>query len=585
MKKVKDYPRPQMVRDNWINLNGKWDFAFDDDNIGEQKEYFKRFPNSLEILVPFTYETKLSGISDESVHENIWYNNRIKLSLNKGKKTILHFEGSDYITKVWVNGKYVGMNVGGYHRFSFDISGYICDGENDITVKAEDSLSGSQPRGKQRYRKESFSCWYVQTTGIWKTVWIEYVPENHIVSVKNTPDYDEKRIYIELNADIGGNETDIYEIETEIKYENRIINTERIKAGTDIFNYEMSICDAQNNHSIKEWSPEHPYLYDITYRLYKNNDLIDEVFSYFGVRKISIKDSKIFLNGKELYLKMVLDQGYWAESHLTPPNEEAIIKDIEIAKKYGFNGIRKHQKTEDERFLYYCDVLGMMVWGEMPSFYVFNDTSVTRFTDEWIKAVKQNYNHPSIITWVPINESWGIFDVSENTIQQRFANSIYHLTKSLDNTRPVISNDGWEHTISDIITIHDYKQDAGVLHKEYNDKELLVLNNKKAYSANHKLFCGGYKYMGQPVVMSEYGGIKFSTDKGWGYGNSVLDENEYLKRFEALNEAIRKTEYFSGYCFTQLTDVQQEKNGLVDENRRDKLSEEVIKKIHNINSK
>ena len=347
MKKVKDYPRPQMVRDNWINLNGKWDFAFDDDNIGEQKEYFKRFPNSLEILVPFTYETKLSGISDESVHENIWYNNRIKLSLNKGKKTILHFEGSDYITKVWVNGKYVGMNVGGYHRFSFDISGYICDGENDITVKAEDSLSGSQPRGKQRYRKESFSCWYVQTTGIWKTVWIEYVPENHIVSVKNTPDYDEKRIYIELNADIGGNETDIYEIETEIKYENRIINTERIKAGTDIFNYEMSICDAQNNHSIKEWSPEHPYLYDITYRLYKNNDLIDEVFSYFGVRKISIKDSKIFLNGKELYLKMVLDQGYWAESHLTPPNEEAIIKDIEIAKKYGFNGIRKHQKTED----------------------------------------------------------------------------------------------------------------------------------------------------------------------------------------------------------------------------------------------
>lgn len=585
MKKIKDYPRPQLVRDNWLSLNGKWNFVFDDDNLGEQKEYFKKFPTTAKILVPFTYETKMSGIGDESVHENIWYNKKIKLKYTKGQKTILHFEGSDYITKLWVNGIYVGMNMGGYHRFSFDISGYILNGENDITVKAEDSLSGNQPRGKQRYRKESFSCWYIQTTGIWKTVWIENVPENCIISVKNTPDYDEKKLYIELDADVRGTDTDNYEIETEIQYENEIINTERVKAETDIFKYEMNICDSQNNHSIKAWSPEHPYLYDITYRLYKNNVLLDEVFSYFGVRKISLKGSKIFLNDKEIYLKMVLDQGYWADSHLTPPCEEAIIKDIEIAKKYGFNGIRKHQKTEDERFLYYCDVNGVLVWGEMAAFYVFNDTSAERFTDEWIKAVKQNYNHPSIITWVPLNESWGVFNVSECAEQQCFANSLYYITKAIDKTRPVISNDGWEHTISDIITIHDYKQDADLLFDEYNDKENAVLNNKKAYSANHKLFSKGYKYMGQPVIMSEYGGIKYSTAEGWGYGNRVCDENEYLERYKRLNKAIRETDYITGYCFTQLTDVQQEINGLVDENRKDKLSDETIKRIYSINSK
>jgi len=585
MKKIKDYPRPQLVRDSWQNLNGKWSFVFDDENIGERREFFKNFPKSTEISVPFTYETKMSGIGDQTVHENIWYNNKIQMKKDNYKRTILHFEGSDFVTKLWINGSYVGVNTGGYHRFSFDISGFIVDGENDITVKVEDSLSVNQPRGKQRYKNESFSCWYVQTTGIWKTVWIENVPEKYIISVKNTPDFDEKRLSLEIYTNISGTELDEYEIETEIRFEDEIINIERAKAEKRMFRYGMNICAPDKNHAVKAWSPETPYLYDITYRLYKGDVLLDEVSSYFGVRKISTEGSKILLNGKELYLKMVLDQGYWADSHLTPPDEEAIIKDIEIAKKFGYNGIRKHQKTEDERFLYYCDLMGMLVWGEMPSCYAFNDTSITQFTDEWIEVVKQNCCHPSIIAWVPMNESWGIFEVAENVREQSFANSLYYLTKSLDKTRPVISNDGWEHTISDIVTIHDYKQEADLLYSEYNDEELAVLNNKKEFISNHKLFCGGYKYSGQPVVMSEYGGIKFSSDNGWGYGNQARDEKEYLERFAALNDAIRKTEYIRGFCFTQLTDVQQEQNGLVYENRRDKFSEEVISKIRSINSR
>ena len=585
MKNINNYPRPQLVRDNRLNLNGKWNFVFDDGNIGEQNEYFKKFPKSSEILVPFTYETKMSGIGDQSVHENVWYNNKFELNPNKNQRTILHFEGSDFVTKLWVNGKYAGMNTGGYHRFSFDISGYIVGGENDITVKNEDSLSINQPRGKQRYKSESFSCWFVQTTGFWKSVWIEYVPQDYIVSVKNTPNFDEKNLSIELFTNVNEMELGDYEIETEIRFDNGTVNTARTKAEKRMFKYEMDICNQQSNHAIKAWSPEHPYLYDIIFRLYKDNMLLDEVSSYFGVRKITINGSKILLNDKELYLKMVLDQGYWADSHLTPPDEDAIIKDIEIAKKFGYNGIRKHQKIEDERFLYYCDVNGLLVWCEMPSCYAFNDKSVAYFTDEWIKVVKQSYNHPSIIAWVPMNESWGIFDVPEDIREQNFANSLYYLTKSLDKTRPVISNDGWEHTISDIVTIHDYKQEPDLLYDEYNDGELAVLNNKKAFNTTHKLFSGDYKYSGQPVIMSEYGGIKMNSDTGWGSGNQVRDENEYLERFKGLTDAIRKTEYMTGFCFTQLTDVQQEINGLVDENRNDKFSIDVIKNIYDINSK
>lgn len=583
MKKIKDYPRPQFVRDSWLNLNGKWNFVFDDENIGEDKQFFNKFPNSREILVPFTYETKISGINDETVHENIWYSNDININTEKNKKIILHFEGSDFITKLWINGNYVGMNIGGYHRFSFDITKFVVDGKNNFTIKVEDSLSKIQPRGKQRYKSESFKCWYIQTTGIWKTMWIESVPKNHIVSAKNTPSYDNKNIEIELVTNISEKDITNFEIETEILFNNKIINVQKQILEDKIFNYNVDICNLENKHEIKCWSPESPNLYDINYKLYYKGNIIDEVSSYFGIRKISIENSKILLNNKELYLKMILDQGYWADSHLTPPSEEAIIKDIKIVKKYSYNGIRKHQKVEDERFLYYCDINGILVWSEMANCYEFNDESIEYFMNEWIKVVKQNYNHPSIITWVPINESWGIPNVSSKEIEQNFANSLYYITKSIDKTRPVISNDGWEHTISDIITIHDYKQEPELLYNEYNDKDLAVLNNKKAYNTIHKLFSENYIYNGQPIIMSEYGGIALNSDKGWGYGKQVKDEKEFLDRFERLTNVIKKTKYICGYCYTQLTDVQQEINGLVYENRNDKFCRETINEIVSIN--
>lgn len=580
---IKDYPRPQFIRKQWQNLNGEWNFIFDDNDEGEIKGYFKDFPINRKINVPFTYETKLSGIEDESIHYIVWYNRKINISKQQlqNNKIILNFEGSDYKTKVWINGNYIGENIGAYSRFSFDIENYAIEGENDITIKVEDSLSKDQPRGKQRYKKESWECWYIQTTGIWKTIWIEWISKKHLKSVKNTPKMDKVQLEIETNLLETDFEKQNYYIEIEISFAGQILNKTKELLNTNYQKIEMNIVQEGVEHILQQWSTNQPNLYDINYKLYCEDKVIDIVDSYFGIREISIEGNKIYLNGEKLYLKLILDQGYWKDSHLTPPSEETLIKDIESVLEFGYNGIRKHQKIEDERFLYWCDVKGILVWSEMANCYNFDDISLQNFTNEWIRIVKQNYNHPSIITWVPINESWGVPEVRECKKQQNFINSLYYLTKSIDNTRPVISNDGWEHTISDIITIHDYKQDEKLLYQEYIDKDMKVLNNLKEYNGKHRLFADGYKYEGQPVIMSEYGGIAINSEEGWGYGKQVEDEKELIERFDKLTKAIKDIPYISGYCYTQLTDVQQEINGLMDSERNYKIDSNIIRNVNN----
>ncbi len=581
---IKDYPRPQFVRREWENLNGEWNFVFDDNDEGEIKEYFNNFPINKKINVPFTYETKLSGIEDESIHYIIWYNKKINISKEQleDKKLILNFEGSDYKTKVWINGKYIGENIGAYSRFSFDIEKHIVYGENDITIKVEDSLSKDQPRGKQRYKRESWKCWYIQTTGIWKTVWLEWVSRKYLKGVKITPKTDKVQLEIETNLTEQDIEKQKYYIETEISFNRQVIKKTKEIINNNYEKIEINIVKEGIKHNIQKWSTTSPNLYDINYKLYCEDEVIDIVDSYFGIREITIEGDKIYLNGEQVYLKLILDQGYWKESHLTPPNEESLIKDIESVLVLGYNGIRKHQKVEDERFLYWCDVKGVLVWSEMANCYNFDDNSLQNFTNEWIRVIKQNYNHPSIITWVPINESWGIPEVSNSKEQQNFINSLYYLTKSIDNTRPVISNDGWEHTISDIITIHDYKQDKDLLYQEYTDKDMKVLNNLEEYNGKHRLFASGYKYEGQPVIMSEYGGIAINSNEGWGYGKQVKNEKELVERFTKLTKTIKNIPYISGYCYTQLTDVQQEINGLMDTERNCKIEPSVIKNINNM---
>lgn len=582
---IKNYPRPQLVRNSWTNLNGTWRFQFDDNNRGEAEKWYEKFPEKqLEIQVPFTYETKLSGIEDTAQHKQVWYQRSIVLIEEEivKKGVLLHFEGSDFVTKLWVNGEYVGLHRGGYARFSFDITRYLHAGENRVTVKVEDSESIEQPRGKQRWIKENFGCWYVQTTGIWKTVWMEFVPETYLSSLKMTPDLVEKAIYMEYELNDYVAESNL-EIVTEIWFGDTLIN----RSGKPAF--RNKVCDVISVYrpdvepwGIYKWSVTEPNLYDVKICILKNGEVLDEVGSYFGMRDIKIENGNILLNGRPIYQRLILDQGYWEESHLTPPDEEALIDDIDKIVAMGYNGVRKHMKVEDERFLYWCDKKGVFVWSEMAATYEFSDNAVEEFTAEWIEVVRQNYNHPSIITWTPFNESWGVPDIKTNTMQQKFTEAIYYLTKSMDSMRPVIVNDGWEHTISDIITLHDYEEDGDVFFERYNGNLEKLMSSQIYHCKDKSSMAEGYEYKGQPIIISEFGGIAFSGGgKGdWGYGHTVSSEEEFMKRFDKITTAIKKLPYVVGYCYTQVSDVQQEINGLLDKNHEYKLPAESLKEIN-----
>lgn len=580
---IKDYPRPQFVRNDWENLNGAWDFSFDDEKVGEADRWFASFPAQKEIQVPFTYETKMSGIGDETCHEAVWYHRTVSVSAEtlQEKKTILHFEGSDYVTKVWVNGNYVGSHTGGYARFSFDITKELHAGENDIVVKAEDSFDTQQPRGKQRWEPENFGCWYVQTTGIWKTVWMEFVPKNYLQSVKMTPMYTDHRLDVEfdVNADHYGKDL---MVEAEIYFGDIFVNAVRIpvtkahiQTSIDVYSTDV------NDFGIARWHPDDPNLYDITFTLLENGEEVDHVGSYFGMRDIRISGNQILLSNDTLYQRLILDQGYWKDSHLTPPSEEALIEDIDKIMQLGYNGVRKHQKVEDERFLYWCDVKGLLVWSEMASAYRFTDEAVAQFVTQWTEIVRQNYNHPSIITWTPFNESWGVPFIHFRKPEQHFTETVYYLTKTLDPFRPVIVNDGWEHTISDILTLHDYQEIGDLLYNRYTQRKDTILKNEEGHCHFKFALAEGYEYKGQPIIISEYGGIAFNnSQEGWGYGNKVADEDAFLKRFDDITTAIKKLPYVCGYCYTQVSDVQQEINGLMDMDRNFKVNADAVREIN-----
>lgn len=590
----KEHPRPQLIRKKWQSLDGKWDFTFDDEDIGLLKHWYNSFPKSHEIVVPFTYETELSGIQDTSHHKIVWYQRAFEIENDQNQ--VLYFEGVDFEAKVWLNGNFLGTHKGGYERFSFDLKTYLTKGTNTITVRVEDSLSCEQPRGKQRWLKDNFGCWYVQTTGIWKSVWIEEANEQRINHLKLTPDLDSDLIKIETELKDATvlPESKSYFIEAEASFKGEIISYYKGLFHHNSSSFTLDTRSKENADSgTHRWSPHTPNLYDLTIRLYnETGELLDEVDSYFGMRKISIENGQILLNNRQLYQRLILDQGYWPESGITPPSIAAMEKDLEKISQMGYNGLRKHQKIEDERFLYLCDEKGILVWVEMPSTYVFNDVAIEQFTKEWLEVVKQHYNHPAVITWVPFNESWGIKGVNEQSRPQHFTEGIYHLTKAIDSNRPVITNDGWEHTISDILTLHDYEETGLAFAKRYSDhqdfaaygysnKEKIV-SNEIQFNDGWFAFAKGFEYKGQPIMISEFGGIAFTVDSEgqWGYGNQVKNENEFIVRFEKIHAAIQSIPYIAGFCYTQLTDVEQEVNGLLTADRQDKVDLEKVREIN-----
>ena len=583
---LKDYPRPQFVRKNCENLHGDWDFSFDDDNLGEREKWFRSFKSERCIRVPFTYETALSGIGDESCHENVWYHRTIQADGQRLKcnRYILHFEGSDFVTKVWINGLFAGSHKGGYTRFSLDITELLNDGDNDLTIKVEDSLDMQQPRGKQRWLENNYSCWYVQTTGIWKTVWSEYVPQVRISNVKMTPDMTNFKLDLEYdivapNSFLDGELL----VEAVITFQDELVSRTltAVTAKHMTASADMMLKSARSHYyNGPVWTPETPNLYDVELRLLYRQQVVDEIGSYAAMRDIRIDGQNILLNGMLLYQKLILAQGYWKESHLTAPSEEALIKDIDSVRKLGYNGLRMHQKNEDERFLYWCDVKGMLVWCEAPAAYLFTDYAAEEFVKEWLEQVRQVYNHPCIITWTPINESWGVNKVQTNLRQQHFTQAVYHATKMIDPYRPVIVNDGWVHTVSDIITLHDYEVSGDRFAQRYADQQK-ILSNDTYFNNNYPAFAEGFSYQGQPVLISEFGGIAMNDEQeGWGYGGKVNGKEAFLRRFDDIVTAVKEIPYVCGYCYTQLTDVQQEINGLMDIDRNFKFDSETICQIN-----
>ena len=580
-----EYPRPQFVRDDWMNLNGCWEFEFDDKNCGIKEHWeFVEYHFSKEIIVPFAYQTTLSGIYNKELHDIVWYKREFEIPKTwNNKRILLHFGAVDYSCKVWINGRLAICHEGGHTPFETDISEYL-DVNNVITVRVQDySKDVSLPRGKQYWEAESKYIFYTGTTGIWQTVWLEPVSDIHLEKIILTPDIDSNQINMQLLTI--GNKVDkslsvhieIYFTgsDTEQNYIQLPVVSDTYKIFEDWEHRSIGLVNFNHEGFERWWSPEHPNLYEVIFTVFEDNVITDKVKSYFGMRKISIENGVIYLNNKPYMQRLVLDQGYFPQGGLTAPTDEELKNDICMAKKMGFNGSRKHQKVEDPRWLYWCDHLGYLVWEEMANAYIYTNDYAEKIMKEWIDVIKRDYNHPSIIVWVPINESWGIPNVNSDKLQQQHAQAMYYITKSLDGTRMVQSNDGWEHVNSDICTIHDYESDNAILTERYSD----ISNILNFMPARRKLYVGGSSFMGEPVMVTEFGGIAYDqNEKGWGYSSASTKE-DFIERLKAVFIPLQSSRYISGFCYTQLTDVEQEMNGLLTCDRQEKIPFDIIRKV------
>ncbi len=558
-----EYPRPQFVRKNWVNLNGEWEFSFDTDSFDKS------------ILVPYAYQAELSGINVQEFHDIVWYRRKFSLPGEmSGKRILLHFGAVDYICRIYVNGKMVMEHTGGHISFTADITEFIKEGENELKLWVQDCAADMEmARGKQYWEERSSGIFYTRTTGIWQTVWLEAVNSSHLKEVYLTSDL--PHMSLDVAYDITSWENT--QLMIKIFLEGREITSETVVPVNHMGNVSLKIeADGKNKEELY-WSPEQPVLFDIAFTLLKEGTVADEVTSYFGIRSIVIENGTILLNHRPYFQKLLLDQGYWRKSLLTAPTDEDFILDICLTKEMGFNGVRKHQKIEDPRYLYHADRMGLLVWGEIASAQAYSRTYVKRITNEWMEEINRDYNHPCIIVWTPLNESWGVPTIVSESDTQAHSAAMIYIAKSLDRTRLVIGNDGWAHTCSDLITIHDYESDTNILKKHYRDVEsaLAVRPNDIPIMAQ------GWSYQGQPILVSEYGGISYQKDEqqGWGYTNASSDE-EFALRYYNVTNPLLKAGALQGFCYTQLTDVEQEINGLLTYDRIPKIDTAIIKAIN-----
>ena len=558
-----EHPRPGFYRETWQNLNGTWQFELDPGCSGDERGLAAvgRTLNS-SILVPYCPESKLSGVHNRDFMNGVWYKRTIHLDAVQGR-VILHFGAVDYRSCVYVNGKRVGNHKGGFASFEFDITRYVKEGENEITVFAsDDSRDRTIPSGKQSADYFSYGCSYSRTTGIWQTVWLEFVPENHIRRVKFDTSIHACTVSAEVQLEGAGDLT------AEVTYEGRPMGSYHCANASGVLNFTIPLAEKHL------WEIGHGRLYDVTLRF---GD--DTVETYFGMRQVRMEGMKFLLNDRSVFQRLVLDQGFYPDGIYTAPTDADLIRDIQLALDAGFNGARPHEKVFEERYLYHADRMGFIVWGEYADWGA--DTTILEnlhaILPEWLEIVNRDYNHPAIIGWCPRNESHGWWHTLSGKGEENHHSNVellYRVTKALDPTRPCIDTSGFYHVVTDIFCVHDYEQDVQTFKERYDPLMTEgVLND---------LLKNKQTYHGEPTFLSEYGGIPWLTDeKGWGYGkkNPPKTKEEFIERFRGLTDTLLDNYKMFGLCYTQLTDIEQEQNGLYTYQREPKFDMAVIRSI------
>ncbi len=528
-----DYPRPSFRRDDWVSLNGEWEFG-----AGVQARFDRR------IVVPFCPESAMSGIG-ELPGDVVWY--RRSFDAPQSDCLLLHFGAVDYRATVWVNEVEVARHEGGHTPFTADITRVVRPRGNVVVLRAEDPVADRTiPRGKQYWKWPPEEIFYTPTTGIWQTVWLEPLPARRIEGIRLRPSLEEGA----LDFEIAGRG----EVAFTARLDGEVVARWSGPAGKG----RMAL------DAVVPWHPDSPRLYNLECAL---GD--DRVHAYFGLRTVGSKDGRFLLNGEPFVQRLVLDQGYFPESLMTAPTGDALRRDVEVARALGFNGARKHQKVEDARWLYWADHLGFLVWDEMPSFHLHSADAEHRLAGEWADAVRRDRDHPCVVAWVPANESFGLGAV-DVAVRSDFLVRMYRMTKELDPTRPVVSNDGWEHSLTDLCTVHDYGPPS-VLARRYRSIDTAL----DGTAAGRPVYDPGFAYRGEPVLVTEFGGLRVAGSGGWGW-LEVEDETDFVRSYGRLIDALMEPGPVQGFCYTQLTDVEQERNGLLTSDRKPKVEPSVL---------
>ena len=573
-----EHPRPQFQRNTWLNLNGTYNFAIDSGQSGEAKGWAQN-PAELNrtITVPFCPESSLSGIQYTDFMPSVWYHRTLDIPDEwTGKRVLLHFGAVDYHCKAWVNSRLIGQHYGGSSSFTFDITDALTSDANHLVVCAnDDTRSGDQPSGKQCPDLYSRGCHYTRVTGIWQTVWLEAVPESRIETVRIVPDLDSSRFVLTptfKNAHRGHT----FRAVLLNGKEEVAVSTMPATSGAAM---SLRIKNPQ------PWSPANPHLYDLRFDLRDGDTTIDTVNSYAGLRKFHIEGHKFYLNNAPIFLRLVLDQGFYPDGIWTAPSDDMLKADIEKSLAVGFNGARLHQKVFEERFHYWADKLGYLTWGEYCDWGMNfgSPQSIHNQQREWREIVLRDLNHPSILAWTPYNETRGgatnHFEAHRRAVQET-----YDLTRALDPSRPCHDTSGYVHVCTDIYTVHDYEQDPVKFKATYAP---VSPDDWENTPIRFPELC--VPYQGQPYVVDEYGGTWWDPNaveteqaadrkSSWGYGKRPTDIEEVYHRIEKLTAILLNHPNIAGYCYTQLTDIEQEQNGIYTYDRREKFDAKRLKK-------